>query len=188
MSKSNLKLLITEQEIQKKVTELAKVISEEIKLQHNPEPPIMVCVLKGGIMFFTELIKNMTVNLEIEFFEAQSYTKNRTAGNVKINKDTLKNVKGRVVYIVDDMVDSGSTMSEIITRLSDKGAGYIKTVTLVNRKDNTYDIDHICFPNMGKDWFVGFGFDDDTGTCRNYKNLYGAPPIEKTGENVEKTK
>jgi hypoxanthine phosphoribosyltransferase len=79
-------------------------------------------------------------------------------------------LKGKRVYIIEDMVDTGATMLEILIRVNDKQPVDVKIVTLVHRKGNSFPVDHYCF-EIGDEWVVGYGF-DDMGLKRNYRNIY----------------
>ena len=160
-------------EIDKKVKDLAEKISLDIKDSGNKKTPVFVCVLQGGGMFFHNLIKDLTLDCITEYVRVKSYN-GQKIGNVNIISDIQLDIKGRDVYIVDDMIDTGSTMGKLLAHFSEKGATGIKTVTLVERKEPAFKSDYCCFRDMGNDWFVGYGFDKD-GKCRNYKNLYTIP-------------
>ncbi|MDB4543224.1 phosphoribosyltransferase family protein [bacterium] len=176
-----MKLLIPEYKIERRVRALAHRISEDHKTSGNPHPPVMVCVLNGAFMFFTDLIKDMGIDVEIDFIRAKSYASNGLthASGVEITKDIEVDVTGKRLYIVDDMIDTGATMVEVISRLEDRAPADIQIVTLVDRKDSRDDLPnkHTAFPNMGDDWFVGYGFDDN-GLKRNYRNIYSANVVD----------
>jgi hypoxanthine phosphoribosyltransferase len=172
-----MKLLIPEYKIERRVRALAHRISEEHKASGNAYPPVMICVLNGAFMFFTDLIKDMGIDVEVDFIRAKSYKGNGIThpDGVEITKNIELDLLGKRVYIVDDMIDTGATMLEVIFRIEEKKPADIQIVTLVDRKDSRDDLpnNHTAFPNMGDDWFVGYGFDDN-GLKRNYRNIYSA--------------
>lgn len=169
-----MKLLIPEYKIERRVRSLAHRISEEHKASGNPYPPVMICVLNGAFMFFTDLIKDMGIDVEIDFIRAKSYQGTDNSQGVTVTKDLEIDLKGKRVYIVDDMIDTGATMLEILFRVENKMPADVNIVTLVDRESReSMQVDHTAFPNMGEDWFVGYGFDAD-GLKRNYRNIYSA--------------
>ena len=153
-----------------KVKDLAEKISLDIKDSHINETPIFVCVLQGGGMFFHHLIKDIKVDCITEYIRVKAY-EGQEIGKATIISDVQIDLTGKYIYVVDDMIDTGTTMGKILAHFSQKGAAMIKTVTLVERKEPAFKSDYCCFRDMGKEWFVGYGFDKD-GKCRNYKNLY----------------
>ena len=165
-----MKIIIPEYKIERRVRAMAHRISEEHKASGSELPPVMVCVLNGAFMFFSDLIKDMGIEVELDFIRVKSYD-GQVSKEVKITKDIEIDITGRRVYVVEDMVDTGNTMRYILNQFSDKNPECVKIVTLVNRKINGFPSDHVCFPDMGDEWFVGYGFDDN-GLKRNYRNIY----------------
>ena len=108
MKKDMERILISEEEIKNKVKELADVLAEEYKDKN----PLLVCVLKGGMPFMADLIKEMNIYLEIDFMDVSSYGSELvSSGEVKILKDLDTNVEGRHVVFVEDIIDTGGTLS-----------------------------------------------------------------------------
>ena len=165
-----MQVLIEEYKIDRRVRALAHKITEEHKNSGNTLPPVMICVLNGSFPFFADLMKDMGVDCEVDFIRAKSYNGQDNSGGVEITKDLEIELKGKRVYIVEDMVDTGATMFEILCRVNDKMPNEIKIVILVHRKGNTFPVDHYCF-EVGDEWLVGYGFDDN-GLKRNYRNIY----------------
>ena len=165
-----MEVLIEEYKIDRRVRALAHKITEEHRNSGNDLPPVMICVLNGAFMFFSDLIKDMGVDCEIDFIRAKSYNGRDNSAGVIISKDLEITLKGKRVYIVDDMVDTGATMFEVLHRINDKMPADVKIVTLVHRKGTAFPIDHYCF-EIGDEWVVGMGFDDN-GLKRNYRNIY----------------
>ena len=165
-----MEVLIEEYKIDRRVRALAHKITEEHRNSGNEFPPVMICVLNGSFMFFSDLVKDMGVDCEIDFIRAKSYNGKDNSGGVEITKDLEISLKGKRVYIIEDMVDTGATMFEILHRVNDKMPVEVKIVTLVHRKENSFPVDHYCF-EIGDEWVVGYGFDDN-GLKRNYRNIY----------------
>ena len=112
----------------------------------------------------------MGIDIEVDFIRPKSYVGKDNSSGVTFTKDIELSLKGKRVYIIEDIVDTGQTMMEILSRVDSELPADVKVVTLVNRKDNKFPIDHYCF-EIEDEWVVGYGFDDN-GLKRNYRNLY----------------
>ena len=123
-------VLFTEKEIQTRVKSLAL----EVSYKNNPENSsrVMIGVLNGAFMFFTDLVRNMKVDCEIDFIQAKSYL-GQVQDRVDILKDINIDIKDKDVFIVDDIYDSGNTMKRLVAHLQTKGAKSITPVTLFKR-------------------------------------------------------
>jgi hypoxanthine phosphoribosyltransferase len=165
-----MEILIPEFKIERRVRAMAHAISEEHKASGNSLPLVMICVLKGGYAFFADLMKDMGIDVEIDFIRAKSYEGPDNSAGVKFTKDLEIMCKGKRVYIVDDIVDTGKTMMEILLRVDDMTPAEVKIVTLLKRKENSPPVDHFCF-EINDEWVVGYGLDDN-GLKRNYRNIY----------------
>jgi len=173
-----MEIVIAEFKIERRVRAMAHKLSEDHKASGNPSPPVLICVLNGAFMFFSDLVKDMGIEIEVDFIRARSYTGTDNSAGVSFTKELEIDLTGKRVYIVDDMVDTGKTMNAVKERVLKGGApnakgkpADVKVVTLVDRKSGTYPVDFTCFPEMGEEWYVGYGFDLD-GLCRNYRNIY----------------
>jgi hypoxanthine phosphoribosyltransferase len=167
-----MEIVIPEYKIERRVRAMAHKISEEHIASGNTLPPVMICVLNGAFMFFSDLVKDMGIDVEIDFIRPKSYHGRDNSAGVTFTKDIELDLKGKRVYIVEDIVDTGQTMIEILQRISDKMPAEVKVVTLVHRKGNEFPVDHFCF-EIGEEWVIGYGFDDN-GLRRNYRNIYDA--------------
>ena len=165
-----MEILIPEYKIERRVRAMAHKLSEEHKNSGNSLPPVMICVLNGGFMFFTDLVRDMGIDVQIDFIRPKSYDGRDNSKGVTFTKDLELDLKGKRVYIVEDIIDTGNTMVEILQRISDKRPEHVSIVTLVERKDTPMPADHACF-EIGDEWVVGYGFDDNS-LKRNYRNIY----------------
>ena len=151
------KLLISNSEIKVRVNELAS----EIDSFYKDSRPIMICVLKGAVVFFSDLIKSMDIDVEIDFIGVKSYINNKSTGEGNLYLDLCADIKGRDVVIVEDIVDSGHTITELFKHIGDFKPASIRVATLLNKPSNhkiNEQIDWIGF-NI-KDRFVfGYGLD-----------------------------
>lgn len=159
-------VLYTEEDIQRVTKELGDVLTEEYKDKY----PLVICVLKGAIMFMTDLSRAMNCDLELDFMDVSSYGSDiESSGDVKIIKDLDTSVEGRDLLIVEDIIDTGRTLSYLIDIFHYRKAKSVKIVTLMDKKerravDLEADYVGIRVPN---EFVVGYGLDYD----EKYRNL-----------------
>lgn len=165
-----MEIIIKQEELQQRIRELALEITEDYKASGNSLPPVMICVLNGGFMFFTDLVRNMPIDCEIDFIRLKSYKGRDNSGGVDILKDLEIDLLGKRVYIIDDMCDSGATMFEAICMIESRQPVDLRIVTLIKRKGGCDIADFNGF-EIGDDWVVGYGFDDN-GLKRNLEYIY----------------
>lgn len=151
-------VLISEETIQKRVNELAARISEDYK---DKGEIILVGVLKGAFIFLADLSRRLTIERHIEFISVSSYAEGSTRGAVRLVLDVRKNIEGRHVLIVEDIVDTGHTLKYLIDMLKSRNPASVKTCALLHKEHATevaIDIDYLGFP-IGDEWVVGYGLD-----------------------------
>ncbi|MDW7673713.1 MAG: hypoxanthine phosphoribosyltransferase [Bacillota bacterium] len=151
-------VLITEEEIVTKTKEIAAKISED----YAGKEVLLLCILKGGIMFLTELAKNITIPVEMDFMVVSSYGENtESSGEVKIIKDLDQSIKDKHVIIVEDIIDTGLTLSYLVEYLRGRGPASVKLCTLLDKPDgreNPINVDYVGFI-IPKKFVVGYGLD-----------------------------
>lgn len=159
-------VLLTEEQIQSKVKELAAIVSQE----YEGRNPLVICVLKGAFIFMADLAKNITTPIELDFMAVSSYGKAaRSSGEVRIVKDLDQSVEGRDVLIVEDIIDSGLTLSYLIDVLERRNAHSVKVVTLLDkpgRRTTEINADYTGFV-IPDAFVVGYGLD----YAEKYRNL-----------------
>jgi hypoxanthine phosphoribosyltransferase len=160
-------VLFTELELSNKVEEIAFNLT---KREHK-QPPVFICVLNGAFMFFTDLVKQVG-DCEIDFISAKSY-EGTTQGEIKILKTITVDIKGKDVYLVDDIYDSGNTMKRLIKHLQYQNPKSITPITLFKQcySDNP-DLVY-GFELDGESWLIGYGLDNENGLQRNLKQILG---------------
>jgi hypoxanthine phosphoribosyltransferase len=159
-------VLISEEEIQQKIKELGLKLSEE----YAGRTPLVICVLKGAFIFMADLVKAITVPVEMDFMAVSSYgASTKSSGVVKIIKDLDVSVEGRDVLIVEDIIDSGLTLSYLIELLRNRNAATISVVTLFDKPaGRTVDLEASYTGFVLPDEFVvGYGLD----YAERYRNL-----------------
>jgi hypoxanthine phosphoribosyltransferase len=163
-------ILIDEQSIQKRVTELGDEISNDYK----GKIPIFIGVLNGSVIFFADLIRNISIDCEVDFLKLSSYGDSKiSSGNVKLIKELNADIKGRDVIIVEDIVDTGLSIVYMRGLIQSQNPSSIKIVTLLHKPEATkYDIklDYIGFKIPNK-FVIGYGL-DHTQKYRNLRSIY----------------
>ena len=161
-------ILITSQQIQDKVTEMAHAID----FKHTPNDEIeMICVLNGGVMFFSDLVRNMSTDVEFDFMRVKSYN-GQDQGRVQITKDIETDIEGKTVYVVDDFYDTGNTLDSIVEYLSHQNPKTIEVVTLLTRDISPLPEYPLYYGFIIKDeWVVGYGMDNNKKE-RNLDYIY----------------
>ena len=159
-------VLYSQETIQKKVEELGAAISRD----YEGRNPLVICVLKGAFIFMADLSKNISIPIELDFMAVSSYgNATRSSGEVKIIKDLDASVEGRDVLIVEDIIDSGLTLSYLIDVLERRNALSVNVVALFDKPgrrtvDLNADYTGFTIPDA---FVVGYGLD----YAEKYRNL-----------------
>ena len=161
------RILVTREEIAQKVRELGQRITED----YAGKSPVMICILKGACVFFTDLIREIALPLTTDFMAISSYgSATKTSGVVRILKDLDNDILGRDVIIVEDIVDTGITLNYLTGILYHRGAASLKIAALLDktarRKVPELKVDYVCF-DIPDAFVVGYGLDYD----QKYRNL-----------------
>ncbi len=163
---NNHKVLIDEQTLDKKVSEIA----DEINKKYKGEKLIVVGVLKGAFMFMSDLLKKITVDTEVYFLKASSYgLGTESTGNVKITKDIERDIKGENVLLIEDIIDSGYTMREVLKILGEREPKALELCSCLSKPDRRVcevKIDYLGFEIPDK-FVIGYGLD----YAEKYRNL-----------------
>ncbi len=167
---SNYSVLISEEDIRKRLTELGKQIAAD----YDGKKPILIGVLNGGFIFLADLIRHIPLDLEIDFLRISSYGNQReSTGHVKILKPLSADIAGRDVIIVEDIVDSGLSIKFLNKMLSAFGPASLKVATLLHKPSKTIEkitLDYVGFAIEDK-FVVGYGLDDGQ-VKRNLRHIY----------------
>ncbi|RJE83586.1 hypoxanthine phosphoribosyltransferase [Paenibacillus sp. 1011MAR3C5] len=159
-------VLYSEEQIDAKVRELGAKLSAD----YEGRNPLVICVLKGAFIFMSDLVKTITVPLEIDFMAVSSYgASTKSSGVVKIIKDLDVSVEGRDVLIVEDIIDSGLTLSYLIDVLERRGSKSVTVVTLFDkpaRRTVSLEPNYKGF-TLPDEFVVGYGLD----YAEKYRNL-----------------
>lgn len=158
-------ILFTAEQIAEKVTEIGAKITED----YQGKKPIIVCILKGSVVFMADLMRAIHTDIEIDFMVVSSYGSGTKSGRFKILKDLSVDIHDRHVIIIEDILDSGNTLSNLIKLLEYRGAASIKLCALLNKPERrtaevTLDYEGFVIPD---EFVIGYGLDYD----ETYRNL-----------------
>lgn len=159
--------LISEEKIDERIAELGRQISEE----YAGKQIHMICVLKGGVFFLCELAKRLSVPVTLDFMCVGSYGDGtKSSGIVKITKDLDESLEGKDVLVVEDIIDSGRTLSYLLEVLKKRGPKSMKLCTLLDKPDRreveNVEVDYLGF-EIPDEFVVGYGLD----YAQKYRNL-----------------
>ncbi|MCT1370149.1 MULTISPECIES: hypoxanthine phosphoribosyltransferase [Corynebacterium] len=153
-------ILISEDELQNRIQELADMVSE--KYRDADDDLILVCVLKGAVFFLTDFARKLSIPSEMEFMAVSSYGNSTTSsGVVRILKDLDKEIAGRDVLVVEDIIDSGLTLSWLLRNLRNRNPKSLEVVTLLRKPDvQTAQIDLLDIGfDIPNEFVIGYGLD-----------------------------
>lgn len=151
--------LIDRERLQAKIAELATAVAAD----HDAgQPPVLVCVLKGAVMFLTDFVRALPIPAELEFMAVSSYgSATSSSGVVRILKDLDRDIAGRHVIIIEDIVDSGLTLSWLMKNLASRGAATIDVVALLRKPAAVRTDVHVKYVgfDIPSEFVVGYGLD-----------------------------
>lgn len=160
------RVLIPEEEVDKKISEIGAQISKD----YEGKEVHLICILKGGAFFMCELAKRITVPVTMDFMKVSSYgSGTESSGEVKLEKDLDESLAGKNVLIVEDIIDSGRTLSTLFEIFKRRNPNSLKLCALLDKPDRRVvpvDIDYKCF-SIPDEFVVGYGLDYD----QKYRNL-----------------
>lgn len=156
-------VMISEEEIQKRVKEMAAQIDKD----YEGQEVLLICILKGSIFFTTELSKHITVPVTFDFMSVSSYgDATVSSGRVKIVKDLDNSIEGKNVIVIEDIIDSGRTLSHLLKLLKARDPKSIRLCTLLDKPDRReveVSVDYTGF-KIPDAFVIGYGLD--------YKQMY----------------
>ena len=161
-----IRVLLTEEEVDKRINEVAAKISEE----YAGKEIHLICILKGGVFFTCELAKRITVPVEVEFMSVSSYgSGTESSGIVKIVQDLSTSIEGKNVIVVEDIIDTGRTLSYLLENLKTRSPKSVRLCTLLDKPERRVvdvKVDYVGF-EIPDEFVVGYGLDYD----QQYRNL-----------------
>ncbi len=157
-STDNFEVLLSEEQIKNRVKEMAEVISSD----YRGKRPLLIGILKGAVIFLSDLIRSLTIPLEIDFIAASSYgSATASSGVVRILKDLEQSIQGKDVLIVEDIVDTGLTLNYLVDNLGSRHPNSLKVVTLLDKPERRkveFEPDYCGF-HIPDRFVIGYGLD-----------------------------
>ena len=158
-------VLINKSRLENRIEEMAKQIEKD----YEGHDIVLIGILKGSVMFMTELAKNIKNNVEMDFMDVSSYEGTESSGDVRINSDIRNSIKGKDVIIVEDIIDTGRTLTYLIEYLKQKNPNSLKIATMLSkpsRRIMELNVDYVGF-SINDEFVVGYGLDYN----EKYRNL-----------------
>ena len=160
-------VLLSEEQIQAKVKELAAQLSRE----YAGKDPVFVGVLKGVVVFFADMIRNIDIPCQIDFMNISSYSGTTSTGRTEIRKDVSVDIKGRHVVILEDIFDTGTSLTYTVNHLLNKEPASLRVCTLLDKPERrkpgvTLQPEYVGF-TIPNEFVVGYGLDYN----EHYRNL-----------------
>ena len=161
------KILLTEEQIQARITELGEILSEDYKDKN----PIVVGVMKGVVVFYADMIRKIKTPCQMDFMWISSYAGTESTGNMIVRRDVSSDIKGRHVLVLEDIFDTGNSLDYTVKHLLAKEPASVKVCTLLDKPerrnpDITLKPDYIGF-TIPNEFVVGYGLDFN----EHYRNL-----------------
>ena len=165
-----MKKLLSKTELRQKLTILSNSIN--LRCEKIGGGITFICVLNGGFMFFSDLVKLIKYPIKIDFIQCKSYN-DMQQQELEITKDIDSDIQDHTVFIVDDILDSGNTMKHLKTHLKHHGAKNIFTVTAIHKENVDFPFNYYIYkqPENVNPWYVGYGM-DDKGYNRNIDTIH----------------
>ena len=167
MEKEEIKVLIDEKRLDERITEIAKQIEKE----YEGKEITLICILKGSVFFTVDLAKKIDGDVKLEFIRVSSYEGSSTesSGEIKMKLDLKDSIQGKDVIVIEDIIDTGRTLSYLIEYLKMKKPNSVKLCALLDKKERRVcdvDVDYTGF-EIPDEFVVGYGLDVD----EKYRNL-----------------
>ncbi|MFL2944509.1 MAG: hypoxanthine phosphoribosyltransferase [Candidatus Poseidoniales archaeon] len=167
-----MKLLVSEEDIKKRVKELAEQITEDYK----DKSPIFIGILNGCYVFMADLLREIDLDVEVDFVKIRSYEADSSTGTIKFRKDISADINNRHIIIVEDIIDSGFTINFLVNRLKGSGPKSVAVASILFKKEVAkidFEVDYVGF-EIPPEFVVGYGLDYD----EKYRNLKDVMVLE----------
>ncbi len=164
-----MKQLISEKDIENKIREIA----EQITRDYADKTPILVGILNGSFIFLADLVRELGIDLEVDFMKVQSYEGQKSTGTVHLEKDISAEITGRDIVIIEDVIDSGLTINFLLHRIKESSPSSVAVATLLFKKEVAqlnFEPDYVGFEVL-PDYVVGYGLDHNQ-KMRNLKAIH----------------
>jgi hypoxanthine phosphoribosyltransferase len=162
--------LFTQQELNIHIENIADQINK--KHAGDETPTVFICLLNGGFMYFSDLVKKLYFNIECDFIRVKSYM-DKVQGDIQITKDIESKIQGKHIYLIDDILDTGETIKYLINHFKFSKPKSISVSTLLTRESSpTLKIPTYCALTIKDEWVYGYGMDGFKGYYRNLPTVY----------------
>ena len=154
-----MKLLISENEIKDRVKKLGKKITKD----YEGKKPIFIGILNGCYVFMADLLREVELDVEVDFVKIRSYEGDSSTGTIKFRKDISADIDGRDIIIVEDIIDSGFTINFLVKRLRNSGPKSVAVASILFKKEVAkldFEVDYVGF-EIPPEFVVGYGLDYD---------------------------
>ena len=160
-------ILLTEEQIQTRIAQLGEILTEE----YRDKDPIVIGVLKGVVVFYSDMIRQIKTHCQMDFMWISSYAGTESTGNMIVRRDIASDIKGRHVLILEDIFDTGNSLNFTVNHLLTKEPASIKICTLLDKPEGrkpeiTLKADYVGF-TIPNEFVVGYGLDYN----EHYRNL-----------------
>jgi hypoxanthine phosphoribosyltransferase len=152
-----MRLLLSESEIKKRVKELADTISKD----YRDKTPIFIGILNGCYVFMADLLRELSIGVEVDFVKIRSYDGDSSTGTIKFRKDISADIDDRHIVVVEDIIDSGFTINFLVNRLRESGPKSVSVASMLYKKEVAkldFEIDYVGFV-IPPEFVVGYGLD-----------------------------
>ena len=161
------RILLTEEQIRSRIAQLGEILTEEYKDKN----PVVVGVMKGVVIFYSDMIRQIKTNCQMDFMWISSYAGTESTGNMIVRRDIASDIKGRHVLILEDIFDTGNSLDFTVKHLLSKEPASVKVCTLLDKPERrkpgiTLQADYIGF-TIPNEFVVGYGLDFN----EHYRNL-----------------
>lgn len=165
--KENIRVMISEEDVDRRIAEMAAAISRD----YEGGSVHLICILKGSVFFTCELAKRITIPVTLDFMSVSSYgAGTKSSGVVRLVKDLDEPLEGKDVIVIEDIIDSGRTLSYLLENLGNRHPKSLRLCTLLDKPERRVKkqvkVDYTCF-EIPDEFVVGFGLDYD----QKYRNL-----------------
>ena len=167
-----MKLLVSDEDIKKRVKQLAEQITEDYK----DKSPIFIGILNGCYVFMADLLREIDLDVEVDFVKIRSYEADSSTGTIKFRKDISADINNRHIVIVEDIIDSGFTINFLVNRLKGSGPKSVAVASILFKKEVAkidFEVDYVVF-EIPPEFVVGYGLDYD----EKYRNLKDVMVLE----------